>query len=411
MAGRPFAAARGEPSSHREQGGLSESGQEGDPGGTAEASAAAVRGAAPSRQAPLGLRPGSLAAPLAALGERPFRERQILSWIYARDVLDPAGMSDLPAGLRDALGGVLAPLDMHIGHVSRSADGTRKLLVELRDGRRVESVLIPDGERLTLCISTQVGCAMGCTFCATARLGLERHLEVAEIVGQVVLARREIAADPLGPGHLTNLVFMGMGEPLHNIEGLLPALEILTQQWGLAISPRRITVSTVGVVPQMKRLLEETYVRLAVSLGATTEEERRAIMPVTRRWSLAELLETCRTLPIKRRDRITFEYTLLAGHNDSDEAARRLVRLLAGIRAKVNLIFWNAFPGADHQRASRERTQRFQQILLDHGVNATIRESRGPDIQAACGQLAAAAEPAGFAVAEVPPAVPGPPEQ
>ena len=382
---------------------MSGSGEEGSPGGTLLAAPAlAERGTEPSRLAPLALRPGLLAAPLAALGERPFRERQILSWVYGRDVLDPADMSDLPLGLRTALGGVLAPLDMRIGHVSRSADGTRKLLVELSGGHRVESVLIPDGDRLTLCISTQVGCAMGCTFCATATLGLKRHLGVEEIVGQVVLARREVAADPLGAGHLTNLVFMGMGEPLHNIEALLPALEILTQQWGLVISPRRITVSTVGVVPQMKRLLEETHVRLAVSLGATTEEERRAIMPVTRRWSLAELLETCRTLPIKRRDRITFEYTLLAGHNDSDEAARRLVRLLGGIRAKVNLIFWNPFPGAEHQRTSRERIQRFQQILLDHGVNATIRESRGPDIQAACGQLAAAADPEEFTALDVP---------
>ena len=342
--------------------------------------------------APLALQPGMLLDFLAGLGERPFREKQILSWIYAHDVLDAALMSDLPAPLREALAGVLAPPQQRIAQVSRSSDGTRKLLVELDDGERIESVLIPDGDRLTLCVSTQVGCAMGCTFCATARLGLKRHLRTDEIVGQVVLARREMAADPLGPGHLTNLVFMGLGEPLHNVEALLPAIRILTEQWGLSISPRRITVSTVGVVPQMRRLLEETRVKLAVSLGATTEEGRRAIMPVTKRWSLAELLETCRELPLKRRERITFEYTMLAGENDSDDDARRMVRLLNGIRAKVNLIFWNPFEGAEHQRTSRERMQRFQRVLLDNAIHATIRESRGPDIQAACGQLAAQVE-------------------
>jgi 23S rRNA (adenine2503-C2)-methyltransferase len=241
---------------------------------------------------------------------------------------------------------------------------------------------------MTLCVSSQVGCAMGCGFCATARLGLRRHLSPDEIVAQVMLARRHLEEEPFGCGHLTNLVFMGMGEPLHNLENLLAALEILTAPWGLGISPRRITVSTVGLVPQMRELLERTQVNLAVSLAATTEESRRALMPVTRKYSLAELIDACRELPVPRRRRITFEYVMLAGVNDADDDARRLVRLLHGIRSKVNLICFNAFDGAGYAGSAAERRERFQRLLLEHGVNATIRESRGPDIAAACGQLA-----------------------
>jgi 23S rRNA (adenine2503-C2)-methyltransferase len=232
---------------------------------------------------------------------------------------------------------------------------------------------------------------MGCDFCATARLGLRRNLGVDEIVGQVILARRHLEEEPLGCGHLTNLVFMGMGEPLHNLENVIGAVDILTAPWGLGISPRRITVSTVGLVPQMQALLERTAVNLAVSLSATTEESRRLLMPVTRKYSLRALLDACRALPLPRRRRITFEYVMLAGENDGDEDARRLVALLHGIRAKVNLICFNAFPGAGHVGSPAARRARFQQMLLDHGVNATIRESRGPDIAAACGQLAAQA--------------------
>jgi 23S rRNA (adenine2503-C2)-methyltransferase len=232
---------------------------------------------------------------------------------------------------------------------------------------------------------------MGCRFCATARLGLRRQLRVDEIVGQVVLARAELAREPLGVGHLTNLVFMGMGEPLHNLESLLPALEILSSPWGLGISPRRITVSTVGLVPEMERLLAETQVNLAVSLTATTEESRRELMPVTRKYGLVRLLDACRALPLPRRRRITFEYVMLAGQNDADDDVRRLVALLHGIRSKVNLIRFNPFPGAPLAGSPRERVERFQRLLLDRGLNATIRESRGQDIAAACGQLAAQA--------------------
>ncbi|MDG2303873.1 MAG: 23S rRNA (adenine(2503)-C(2))-methyltransferase RlmN [Candidatus Binatia bacterium] len=343
------------------------------------------------------LDPNSAENLVAELGLPRYRAGQLLSWVYRRGVADPEEMTDLPAAARATLREHLSGAAVSSPDVQESSDGTRKLAVRLADGEVIESVLIPDRERLTLCVSSQVGCAMGCTFCATARLGLKRHLRVEEIVGQIVLAR-EVAAT-MGPEGrpLTNLVFMGMGEPLHNLDALLPAIEILTSQWGLGISSRRITVSTVGLVPEMRRLLESTKVSLAVSLGATTEEKRRELMPVTRKYSLAQLLDACRKLPLPRRKRITFEYTLLTGENDADEDARRLVALLHGIRAKVNLIYWNPFPGADYVRATRDRTHRFQRILLDHGVHASIRESRGPDIAAACGQLAAQspAEPSG----------------
>jgi len=338
------------------------------------------------------LDPTSAASLVADLGLSRYRADQLLGWVYRRGVADPGQMTDLPAALRSALGERLGGPALSIREVQVSSDGTRKLALALEDGQRIESVLIPDRDRLTLCVSSQVGCAMGCTFCATALLGLRRQLRVEEIVGQIVVAR-ELAASLEPDGRaLTNLVFMGMGEPLHNLDALLPALEILCSSWGLGISPRRITVSTVGLVPEMRRLLEATRVNLAVSLGATTEEKRRELMPVTRKYSLAQLLDECRMLPLPRRKRITFEYTLLTGENDGDDDARRLVALLHGIRAKVNLIFWNPFPGASYQRASRDRTRQFQRILLDHGVHASVRESRGPDIAAACGQLAGAAD-------------------
>jgi 23S rRNA (adenine2503-C2)-methyltransferase len=338
--------------------------------------------------APHALTPAALAPVLSRVGAESYRAGQVLDWVYRRAVSEPERMANLPRELREALAAELSAPSVGVANVACSADGTRKLAVGLDDGEIVESVLIPDRHRLTLCISSQVGCAMGCRFCATARLGLRRQLRVDEIVGQVVLARAELAREPLGVGHLTNLVFMGMGEPLHNLEAVVGALEILTAPWGLGISPRRITVSTVGLVPEMEKLLACTQVNLAVSLTATTEEGRRALMPVTRKYSLTRVLEACRALPIQRRRRITFEYVLLADENDREEDAHRLVALLHGIRAKVNLIVFNPFPGVAFAPSPRERVLGFQRLLLDRGVNATVRESRGRDIAAACGQLA-----------------------
>ena len=333
----------------------------------------------------------------AEAGEPGWRAGQILTWVHRKRATDFAAMSSLSRGLRTRLAEAFTLHRPAPAFVADARDGTRKLLFHLpAEGRvraaAIESVLIPQRERaagardrLTLCLSSQAGCAMGCTFCATARLGLVRNLTPAEIVGQVAAGIAAAAPEPV-----TNLVFMGMGEPLHNYEAVRTALEILTADWGYTISPRRITVSTVGIVPLIPRLIAETRVHLAVSLTATTDTQRARLMPVNQRWPLAELLGACRAVPLPRRQRITFEYVLLRGENDADADARRLVHLLHGLPAKVNLICFNPFPGTAFVPTSRERVVRFQEILRTHGVNATIRESRGQDIQAACGQLAAA---------------------
>jgi 23S rRNA (adenine2503-C2)-methyltransferase len=255
----------------------------------------------------------------------------------------------------------------------------------LTDQRRIESVLIPVEDRLTLCVSSQVGCAMGCRFCATAQVRPLRDLTAGEIVSQIWEVQKSL---PTGE-YLTNLVFMGMGEALANYDQVVKALTIITSEWGCNFSPRRVTISTVGLVPQMRRLLEETNVNLTISLTATTNRLRDDLMPINRRYPLEQLLAACRNLPIAPRKRLTFAYTMLDRVNDSEEDARRLVRLLHGLRAKVNLIPFNPFPEAAFQSTPRARIERFRQILLDKGVHATIRESRGQDVQGACGQLAA----------------------
>jgi 23S rRNA (adenine2503-C2)-methyltransferase len=323
-------------------------------------------------------------------GERSFRARQIMGWLWDRGVESFDSMHDLPNHFRLNLkqrfniGSIVRP------HVARSRDGTRKLLIRLGDAEEIESVIIPTEGRTTLCISSQAGCAMGCGFCATARMGLHRNLAAGEILGQVIAARRE-----LDPGEtLTNYVFMGMGEPLANYPRLHRALTVMTADWGLGISPRRITVSTVGLAPAMDRLLSDFPVHLAVSLHATTDEVRDRIAPVNKRFPLHVLMDACRALPIARRRRITFEYVMLDGVNDSPDDARRLVKMLTPLRAKVNLIFFNPFPEAGFMPSSRERVEDFQAILHKGNLTATIRESRGRDIAAACGQLYAERNPA-----------------
>ncbi len=332
-----------------------------------------------------------LAARLSELGEPGYRARQVLRWVYQKGAGSFAEMSDLSRTLRSALGESFRIGSPRLVRLARSADGTRKLLFELEDGGQIESVLIPaeGSDRLTLCISSQVGCGMGCSFCATATLGLRRGLRASEIVDQVLEARRELGATPI-----TNIVFMGMGEPLHNYEEVVKAIGILTAEWGVGLSPRRITVSTVGLVPAMKRLLEDTRVNLAVSLSGTTDAVRSRLMPVNRKYPLAALLAACRALPLPRRKRITFEYVMLSGENDSLADARRLGQLLRGIPSKVNLIPFNPFPGSSFSSTPRPAIEAFREELLRQGVHATVRESRGRDIQAACGQLAAAELPA-----------------
>jgi 23S rRNA (adenine2503-C2)-methyltransferase len=332
-------------------------------------------------------------------GEVPYRARQVLAWIHRHGATRFEEMANLPKLLRRRLAEEFDVGRLEPATVARASDGTRKLLFQLPAGSEparapaaIESVLIPQVERpegardrLTLCISSQAGCGMGCGFCATARMGLVRNLGTAEIVGQV-RAGQALAA----PERLTNVVLMGMGEPLANYDAVLAALEILTAEWGYAISPRRITVSTVGLAPAIPRFIAETRVNLAVSLHAPTDRQRERLVPVNRRYPLAALLAACREVPLPRRKRITFEYVMLAGENDADGDARALVRLLHGLRAKVNLIHFNPFPDAGFIPSPPGRVQRFQAILRQHGLSATIRESRGRDIQAACGQLAIA---------------------
>ena len=308
-----------------------------------------------------------------------------MRWAYRRGAQSFEEMSDIGRPLRAALADAFALPVLPLADVQRSADGTRKLLFALGGGVAVESVLIPDSPRLTACISSQAGCAMGCQFCATARLGLRRNLSAVEIAGQLAVAYRVLEPDE----RITNVVFMGMGEPLHNYDALVEAIEILSADWGFGLSARRITVSTVGLLPQLQRLVRETPVSVAVSLTATTDALRTRLMPVNRRYPLGDLFATCRALPIAQRRRITFEYVLLAGVNDAPADATRLVALLHGIRAKVNLIPFNPFPDSGFAPPTPAVVERFHRRLLDAGVSASVRVTRGRDIQAACGQLAA----------------------
>ena len=319
----------------------------------------------------------------AVAGERPFRARQIADWLYKSRVETIGEMRNLPAALREYLKDHFKIGGAEVAQVARSADGTRKLLLRLDDGEEFETVVIPAEKRVTLCISSQAGCAMACEFCATARMGLHRNLAAGEILAQIFAAARE-----LNPGEeLTNYVFMGMGEPLANYPRLRKTLQIMTADWGMAISPRRITVSTVGLVPMLERLAADIPVNIAVSLHATTNALRDRLAPINKRYPLEQLIDSCRQLPIKRRDRITFEYVMLAGINDSPADAKRLVKLLAPLRAKVNLIFFNPFAGSDLVATPRAAVEAFQAVLLSGNLTATIRESRGLDIAAACGQL------------------------
>ena len=321
---------------------------------------------------------------VSGAGEAPYRVRQVMRWLWVHDARSADVMRDVPARLRQHLKQHFSIGCLSLSRVARAADGTRKLLLRLDDGTEIESVIIPTtDDRMTLCISSQAGCAMGCQFCATARMGLHRNLAASEILGQILAAKPECANNK----RLTNYVFMGMGEPLANYVRLARALTIMTAQWGLAISPRRITVSTVGLIPMMERLLADFPVNLAVSLHATSDQLRDRLIPLNRRYPLIELLNACRRLPLSRRRRITFEYVMLSGVNDSPEDARRLLTMLAPLKAKVNLIFFNPFAGALFRPSARVQVEEFQAILLRDGLTATVRESRGQDIAAACGQL------------------------
>jgi 23S rRNA (adenine2503-C2)-methyltransferase len=318
-------------------------------------------------------------------GERSFRARQLFRHLYARQAASWDECSDLSKAFRHQLEEGTHLNVLRLAEKQQAPDGTIKYLFELLDGQHIEAVFIPDAPRHTLCISSQVGCALGCRFCQTGALGFKRNLEVAEIVDQVCHVQRELASR----SRLTNLVLMGMGEPLANYDNVIRALSIMLDPSGLAFSHRRISLSTAGLVPQLRRLGQDSPVNLAISLHAADDALRSELMPINRTYPLKELLAACRDYPVPARKRITFEYILLEGVNDGPDQARRLVKLLHGIRAKVNLIPFNAHPGTLYKRSSDQRMLAFQEVLTGAHLTATLRRSRGAGIGAACGQLVA----------------------
>ena len=321
---------------------------------------------------------------LESLGHPRFHGRQLFQWVHKRGVTDFGEMTDLGRDLRSALAASFRIVTPELVRTERSSDGTTKFLLRLEDGQLIESVFIPDTPANTFCLSTQVGCAMNCGFCLAGKMGIIRNLTAGEIAGQVRVLVREL-------GMLQarfNIVLMGMGEPLHNYDAVMKALRILADDHGLSVNPRRVTLSTAGVLPALERLATEPLMpNLAISLHATTEEQRDLLVPINRKYGLKELLDACRRFPVKRRERITFEYVMLKDVNDTDDDARRLVRLLNGIKAKVNLLPLNEAAGIPYERPSDARVNRFAQIVAERGLTVSVRKSRGRDIRAACGQL------------------------
>jgi len=343
----------------------------------------------------VGLSREELGEAVADLGEPAFRARQLWSWIYHRGARDFDAMTSLGKTLRARLAERYRVARPAVAQAQTSNDGTRKWLLRFADGQEVESVHIPEAARGTLCVSSQVGCTLTCRFCHTGTQRLVRNLSAAEIVGQVMLARDQLGEWPAPDAdrQLTNLVMMGMGEPLYNYDNVAKALRIVMDGEGIAISKRRITLSTAGVVPAMRRCGEELGVNLAVSLHAVSDALRDELVPLNRKYPLAELLAACRDYPgVHNARRITFEYVLLKDVNDSPADAREMARLLKGIPAKVNLIPFNPWPGAPFACSPPEAIERFAQILFEGGLTAPVRQPRGQDIMAACGQLKSASE-------------------
>jgi 23S rRNA (adenine2503-C2)-methyltransferase len=358
----------------------------------------------PARTNLLGVPRPALETLVAGLGGRAFRARQLMNWIYKRGVGSFADMTNLSREFRARLTLAAEVRAPEIVAVQRSADGTSKWLLRADATQAFEMVFIPEADRGTLCISSQVGCALDCSFCSTAQQGFNRNLSTAEIVGQVWLAERELAREDAGGGgavatpgapvapaerRLTNVVLMGMGEPLANFRNVVPALDILLDDFGFDLSRRRVTLSTSGLVPQIYRLAEVSNVALAVSLHAPTDALRNELVPINRKHPIAELLQACWHYLDEQNGRsVTFEYVMLDGVNDSPAQARALARLLKGHPAKVNLIPFNPFPGTRYRRSPAPVIQRFRDELIQRGVLATVRRTRGEDIDAACGQLA-----------------------
>ena len=368
-----------------------------------------------AKQELLGLNESELAELMAALGEKPFRARQLYDAIYRRRLTRFEAMTDLSKRLREQLAERAVVTHTRVKNIFTSSDGTRRFLLELGDGREVETVFMPEERRDTVCISSQVGCPLACDFCMTGVLGLKRNMTAGEIVSQIVVALNEVYGEGALPTKTPdieavgrdisgrakvrqsrderfplNVVMMGMGEPLLNYDAAMRAVQLFADEKGLAIPARRVTLSTAGIVPRIDELAkEEVRPRLAISLTAANDELRDQLFPINRKYPLAELMAACRRFPLAERERLTFEYVMLEGVNDSDRDARELVRLLNGVRAKVNLIPHNPAPELPYRATPMARILAFQKILTDAGVLSFIRRPRGQDIAAACGQLAA----------------------
>ncbi|MBV8737329.1 MAG: 23S rRNA (adenine(2503)-C(2))-methyltransferase RlmN [Alphaproteobacteria bacterium] len=341
----------------------------------------------------VGLSREALAAEMAAFGAEPFRARQLWHWIYHRGATDLAAMTSLSKGFRNRLAERYAIRRPAVSHSLASSDGTRKWLLRFSDGQEVETVHIPEEDRGTLCVSSQVGCTLNCTFCHTGTQLLVRNLGAEEIIGQVMVARDALGEwpSPQDDRQLTNIVLMGMGEPLYNYDNVAAAMKIVMDPEGLSVSRRKITLSTAGVVPMIRRCGAELAVNLAISLHAVRDDLRDRLVPLNRKYPITELLDACRNYPgASNARRITFEYVMLKGVNDSPAEARELVRLIAGIPAKVNLIPFNSWPGSPYECSSDAAIAAFSDIVFSAGYSAPVRTPRGRDIFAACGQLKSA---------------------
>ena len=343
----------------------------------------------------LGMDIAELEAAVTGAGLQKFRARQLWRWVWRHGLTSFDEMSDLGKPVREQFAAMFSLDRPTVTRRLQSTDGTIKWLLRFADGNEAETVYIPDNDRGTLCISSQVGCTLTCSFCHTGTQKLVRNLTAAEICGQVMLAMDELGDWPAGKPErrLTNIVLMGMGEPLYNFENVRDAMKIAMDPEGIQLSRRRITLSTSGVVPELARTAEEIGCQLAVSFHATTDEVRNKLVPINKRWNIAELIEALRAYPkVSNSERITFEYVMLDGVNDSDADAHRLIELIRGIPAKINLIPFNEWPGAPYKRSSNNRIRAFSEIVYQAGYASPVRKPRGEDIMAACGQLKSATE-------------------
>ena len=337
----------------------------------------------------LGLSLPEMTSFFAGLGEKPFRARQVFRWLHQGGVDSFDAMTDLAKSLREKLPDVATIIAPKLMTEQASKDGTRKWLLDVGTGNGIEVVFIPEDERGTLCISSQVGCALDCTFCSTGKQGFNRNLTSSEIIGQLWFANKAMGRDPKGERIVSNVVMMGMGEPLANFDNVTAAMDIMLDDHGYGLSRRRVTLSTSGIVPNLMRLKERCPVALAVSLHAPNDKLRDVLVPINQKYPLAELLAAIRDyLEAAPRDFVTFEYVMLNQVNDSVQQAHELVALIGDLPCKFNLIPWNAFPEAPYQRSSNNAIHRFREVLQAAGFVVTVRKTRGDDIDAACGQLA-----------------------